>query len=138
MAQYDFILNETRKMALLLAKLFGLKAESNDEEYRQYFNTVLQDEYNAELDELLQASEADFVSMLKTRAYSAEKLNALSQMLYVFAEPFKADDETAAILNKVLAIFDRLEEEHHYESFDNLSKRNYILRFFKDNYEQAS
>ena len=134
--QHDYILNETRKMALLLAKLFGLKAESNDEEFRQYLNTVLQDEYNAELDELLQASETDFVSMLKTRAYSAEKLNALSQMLYVFAEPFKADEETAAILNKVLAIFDRLEEEHPYESFDNLNKRNHILRFFKNNYEE--
>jgi hypothetical protein len=134
--QHDYILNETRKMALLLAKLFGLKAESNEEEYRQYLNTVLQDEYNAELDELLQTSETDFVSMLKTRAYSAEKLNALSQMLYVFAEPFNADEETAAILNKVLAIFDRLEEEHHYESFDNLNKRNHILRFFKNNYEE--
>jgi hypothetical protein len=132
--QHDYILNETRKMALLLAKLFGLKAESNEEEYRQYFNTVLQDEYNAELDELLRISDADFNSMLIAKAYSAEKLNALSQMLYVFAEPFNSDEETAAILKKVLNIFAVLEKEKHYESFDNLNKRNHILRFFKNNY----
>jgi hypothetical protein len=132
--QHDYILNETRKMALLLAKLFGLKAESSDEEYRQYFNTILQDEYDAELDGLLRASETDFYSMLKARAYSAEKLNALSQMLYVFAEPFKANEDTAAILAKVLVIFEMLEQEHHYESFDNLNKRNHILSFFKNNY----
>nr|WP_294941050.1 hypothetical protein [uncultured Mucilaginibacter sp.] len=135
--QHDYILNETRKMALLLAKLFGLKAESNDEEYRQYFNTVLQDEYNAELDELLRTSDADFNSMLIAKAYSAEKLNALSQMLYVFAEPFNADEETAATLKKVLTIFDVLEKEKHYESFDNLNKRNHILSFFKNNYGRS-
>jgi hypothetical protein len=66
MMQRDYMLNEARKMALLLAKLMGLKTESSDEEYQQYFNSILQDEYNTELDELLKASEADFNSMLKS------------------------------------------------------------------------
>ncbi|MEO7213009.1 hypothetical protein [Mucilaginibacter sp.] len=136
MEQRDYLMNEARKMALLLAKLMGLKTESSDEEYKQYFNSILQDEYNTELNELLSASEADFSSMLKDKAYGAEKLNALSQMLYVFAEPFNADEETAAILKKVLVIFDVLEAEHHYESFDNLNKRNHIYSFFKANYER--
>jgi hypothetical protein len=136
MMQRDYMLNEARKMALLLAKLMGLKTESSDEEYQQYFNSILQDEYNTELDDLLKASETDFSAMLNQRAYSAEKLNALSQMLYVFAEPFNADEETASILKKVLAIFDVLESDHHYESFDNLNKRNHIYGFFNANYER--
>jgi hypothetical protein len=52
MFQRDFIMNEARKFALILAKLLGLKAEGEYEEYLKYFNEVLQDEYNAELDEL--------------------------------------------------------------------------------------
>jgi hypothetical protein len=136
MMQRDYMLNEARKMALLLAKLMRLKTESSDEEYKQYFNSILQDEYNTELEELLKASEADFNSMLKARACSAEKLNALSQMPYMFAEPFNADEETASILKKILAIFDVLESDHHYESFDNLNKRNHIYSFFKANYER--
>ncbi|RWY52594.1 hypothetical protein [Mucilaginibacter gilvus] len=134
MEQRDYLLNEARKMALLLAKLMGLKTESSEEEYQQYFNQILHDEYNTELDELLGLSEADFNSKLKERAYSAEKLNALSQMLYVFAEPFNADDETASILKKIMILFDELEVQHQYESFDNLNKRNHIYSFFKNYY----
>jgi hypothetical protein len=136
MFQRDYLMNEARKFALLLAKLMGLKTEGQHEGYLKYFNDVLQDEYNAELEELLKLDEEDF----KTRfanAYSPEKLNALSQMLYVFAEPFEVTDDTESILKKVLAIFDLLETEHHYESFDNITKRNIIYSFFKNNYERA-
>ena len=58
-------------------------------------------------------------------------------MLYVFAEPFEATDETAAILKKVLVLFDELETQHHYESFENLNKRNHIYSFFNNNYERS-
>jgi endonuclease III len=136
MYQRDYILTEARKMALLIAKLMGLKTEDNEEEYMQYFNEILHDEYNTELNNLLQANDADFKALLANAGYSAEKLNALSQMLYVFAEPFNADEETASVLNKVLLIFDVLEQKHHYESFDNLNKRNQIYSFFKNNYER--
>jgi len=137
MLQRDYLLNEARKFALILAKLMGLKTESSNEEYEQYFNEVLQDEYNTELDSLLRASEADFINLVKNAGYCAEKLNALSQMLYVFAEPFEATDETAAILKKVLVLFDELETQHHYESFENLNKRNHIYSFFNNNYERS-
>lgn len=135
--QHDYILNETRKMALLLAKLFGLKGGADNEEYEQYFNAVLHDEYQTELAELVALSEEDFRAKIADAGYSMEKLDALSQMLYVFAEPFKADDQTALMLNKVLALYDLLESKHHYESFDNLSKRNTIYSFFKNNYSKA-
>jgi hypothetical protein len=41
MFQRDYIMNEARKFALMLAKLLGLKAESEYEEYSKYFNEVL-------------------------------------------------------------------------------------------------
>ena len=137
MLRRDYILNEANKLAKLLAKLLGLKAEGDNEEYRQYFNEVLQDEYNVELEELLKASETDFGNTIKYAGYSAERMNALSQMLYVFAEPFDANEETAAILKKVLILFDELEAQHHYESFENLNKRNTIYSFFTNNYERS-
>lgn len=137
MFQRDYLMNEARKFALLLAKLMGLKTEGQHEEYFKYFNDVLQDEYNAELEELLKLDEEDFKTRLIDAGYSSEKLNALSQMLYVFAEPFEVTEETEAILKKVITIFDLLETEHHYESFDNISKRNTIYNFFKTNHERA-
>lgn len=137
MFQRDFIMNEARKFALILAKLLGLKAESEYDEYFKYFNEVLDEEYNAELQELLKLDEEDFKKRLIDAGYTPEKLNALSQMLYVFAEPFTADEETSALLKKVMVIFDLLEKEHHYESFDNITKRQVIYNYFNANYERA-
>jgi endonuclease III len=135
MQQRDYILNEARKLAFLLAKLLGLKAEDNEAEYKQYFNELLQDEYNTELNALLQLSEPEFSQTLDKANYSADKLNMLSQMLYMFAEPFEGTDETFSILKKVLVIFHLLETKYGYESFDNLTKRNTIYSFFKNNYD---
>lgn len=135
MLQRDYLLNEARKFALLLARLMGLKAEGNSEEFNSGFDSALRDEYNIETEQLLALSEADFKNSIAHSGYSTEKLNALSQLLYMYAEPFEADEETALLLKKVMIIFDMLETEHHYESFENLDKRNAIYRYFTNNYE---
>ena len=137
MFQRDFIMNEARKFALMLAKLLGLKAEGDYDEYLRYFNEILNEEYNTHLAGLINLDEKHFKKHIIDAGYSSEKLNAFSQMLYVFAEPFKADDETSALLKKVMVIFDLLETEHHYESFDNVSKRKAIYHYFNTNYERA-
>lgn len=134
MFQRDYLLNEARKFALLLARLMGLKAEGNSEEFNAGFNNALRDEYNIEAERLLTLSEIDFKNYIASAGYSTEKLNALSQLLYMYAEPFKADEETALLLKKVMIIFDVLETDHHYESFENLDKRNTIYRYFTNNY----
>jgi hypothetical protein len=128
MYQRDYLLTETRKLAQLLAKLMGLKVEGDQSEYIKQFDDVLQDEYNIELEKLIGLNDDELIADLNSARYSAEKLNALAQMLYVFAEPFKLDDETELILKKVLIIFDLLEQHHHYQSFENIDKRNIIYK----------
>ena len=137
MFQRDFVMNEARKFALLLAKLLGFKTEGEYEDYLKYFNEVLEEEYSAELNELLNLDEQAFRQKLVQAAYSAEKLNALSQMLYVFAEPFNNDNETQTLLKKVMVIMELLEIQHHYESFDNITKRNAIYQYFNTNYDRS-
>ena len=137
MFQRDFIMNEARKFALILAKLLGLKAEGEYEEYLKYFNEVLDEEYNEELAELIKLNDEDFKTRFIKAGYTPEKLNALSQILYIFAEPFTADEETSALLKKVMVMFDLLETEHHYESFDNITKRNVIYKYFNNTYERT-
>ncbi|GAA4338241.1 hypothetical protein GCM10023149_48140 [Mucilaginibacter gynuensis] len=137
MYQRDYLFNEARKMALLLAKLLGLKADGDNEAYEQQFNEILQQEYNAELENLLNLNEADFTVTMQQASYSAEKLNALAQMLYVFAQPLQVDDDTLLLLKKVLIIFDILEQQHHYDSFENITTRQTIQRFITNNYERS-
>ncbi|MES2275557.1 MAG: hypothetical protein V4592_06020 [Bacteroidota bacterium] len=136
MYQRDYLLNEARKFAQLLARLMGLKTEGNEDVFVQEFNQALQDEYDMELAQLLNLSQPDFKTRLQETDYSAEKLNALSQMLYVFAQPFAHNDDTILLLKKVLLIFDILEQKHHFDSFENIDKRKTIFRFLNTTYER--
>jgi hypothetical protein len=131
MFQNDFILNEIQKIAALIAKLMGLKAEGNYAEFDHQLSNILQKDFDTDLEELLALSEAEFANRIQSKTYSVEKLNAFSQLLYVFAEPFKHDKETHLLLKKVLAIFDLLEQKHHYASFENIDKRKAIYKHFQ-------
>jgi len=126
--QQDYLLSEARKLAQLLANLMGLKAEGEYDEYIRQFNNALQDEYNVELEKLLDLNEYGFANFINSAEYSAEKLHALAQMLYVFAQPPKIDNETGLTLKKILTIFDLLEQQHRQLSFENIEKRNIIYK----------
>ncbi len=130
MYRRDMVVDEARRMALIIAKLLGLKAAGDYKAYKTEFDNVLESEYNTELENLLALNPQEFDELIKSEKYSSEKLNALSQMLYVFAQPFEQNEETKILLNKVMAIFDVLEEKYHFQSFDNLTKRNAIFRYF--------
>lgn len=133
MLRRDYMLNEARKLAALIAKLLGLKAEGKRSEYSQLLNDTLQKEYDTDAEMLVGLSEEDFNAKIATADYSPEKLNALSQLLYMLVQPFKADKETKTLLTKVLAIFDLLEQKHAYQSFENLDKQKIIYQYFKNN-----
>ena len=128
MYQRDYLLTEARKLALLLAKLMGLKAEEEYDEFVRQLNDTLQDEYDVELEKLLNLNEAAFIAFINAAEYSAEKLHALAQMLYVFAEPFEIDHETGLTLRKILITFDLLEQQHRQLSFENIEKRKIIYK----------
>ena len=131
----DMVVDEMRKMALIIAKLMGIKAQGTQQEFTKEFENILAEEYNTELEALLVLNEEQFKELINSGKYNSEKLNALSQMLYMFAEPFKNDGKTELLLKKVLAIFDDLEEKYHFQSLDNIAKRNTIYRYFEINYE---
>ncbi|WP_157799070.1 hypothetical protein [Mucilaginibacter auburnensis] len=129
------IIDETRKIALIIAKLMGIKEQGTKQEFADEFEKVLKEEYEAELEALINLNEDEFKSLVNSGRYNAEKLNALSQLLYVFAEPFYNDADTKLLLKKVMIIFDVLEQKHRFQSFDNISKRNAIYRYFENNHE---
>ena len=130
MLQHDIVMDDIRKTARIIEKIFGIKSKGMVNEFRQEFDKTLQNEYAVELEQLLALNQEDFEVVIKSEKYSAEKLITLSQMLYVFAEPFEQDEETRQLLKKVMAILDVLEEKHHIQSFDNITRRNAIYRYF--------
>lgn len=130
MFQRDFLLNEARKFAEMLARLMGLKVEGEITEFNQQAENLLQREYDTSVELLTNLPEDDFRVQLQNLNYSKEKLNALGQLLYVFAEPFNDDVETESLLKKVLIIFDLLEQQHHFQTFDNIARQHNIHEYF--------
>lgn len=131
----DILLNEIEKFAILLAKLMGLKTAGKADEFTQLAEDTMLKEYNIPLPELMAFTLKEFEARLSTENYSADKLDALAQLLYLNSEPFTASAETMLSLQKTLFIFDLLEQRHHRQSFENINKRNHIYQFLKNNYE---
>lgn len=127
------VVDEMRKLAYIIAKLLRIKIQGTQQEFAAEFEKVLKEEYDTELETLINLSEEEFTSLVNSDRYTAEKLNALSELLYVFAEPFNNDAETKLLLKKVMIIFDVLEQKHRFQSFDNISKRNTIYTYFENN-----
>jgi hypothetical protein len=133
--QKDYILNEIEKIVYSITRLAGFKNAVNPEAFIQHADQMLQDEYDINLSALLELDLENFERLLDDRKYPAEKLDALAQLLYLYYEPFTANDETLAALQKIISIFNRLEKDHHRTSFENINKRNTIYQFLKENYE---
>ena len=129
MYQRDYSLAEAEKLALILAKLIGLKSTEEPDKFATQLNDVLQAQYNIDLAKLIALNEDEFIEHLNSADYDAEKLNALVRMLEVFAEPYKDDDETTLMLRKILIIFDFLEKHHRYLSVEIIDKRNTICKY---------
>jgi hypothetical protein len=131
----DYILNEIEKIALVIARLMGLKAAGKTDEFIHLADSTLLNEYHIPLAELLELTIEDFELKLDEENYTADKLDALAQLLYLYCEPFSVNPETLLALRKVLILFDTLEQKHHRQSFENINKRNFIYQFIQRNYE---
>jgi hypothetical protein len=135
MFRKDYILNEVEKLSLVIARLMGLKADGKADEFTDLADSTLLSEYNIPLAELLELTVEDFKLKLEKENFSADKLDALAQLLYLDAEPFSANPETLLTVQKVLIIFDMIEQKYHRQSFENINKRNFIHQFVRRNYE---
>jgi hypothetical protein len=131
----DYILNDIEKLALVIARLIGLKADGKADEFIHLADSTLLHEYNMRLEELLELTIDAFKLKLEKENYSADKLDALAKLLYLHCEPFSPGPETQLILKKVLIIFDILEQKYHRQSFENINKRKFIYQFVNRSYE---
>jgi endonuclease III len=135
MIKEDYILNEIEKLALLIARLLGLKEAGKTDEFIHLANTSLLNEYPITLEELLDLTSEDFKLELEKKNFSANKLDAMAKLLYIYSEPFNVNPETLLSLQKVIIIFDLLEQKYHWQSFENINKRTFIHQFVNHNYE---
>lgn len=129
MFKRDIILAEAQKLARILARLVGLKQEGKQAEFMQLAEDTALKEYDIAWEQLLDMRPVDFEMWLQQQSVSADKLDALAQLLYLQNKPFDASNTCKINLQKVLLIYDLLEQKHHRQSLDNINRRKQIEEF---------
>jgi len=136
MIRKDFIEAEIQKLTQIIAKIIGLKNEGNLDGAIELSQQTLFESFGFDRKFLEEASVEDFEAQLKSKNFSAEKLNTLVQILFESSYPFQETEECIAIMHKVAAVLNFLETEHHQQSLENLSRREMIDKFLNnDQYE---
>ena len=133
MIRRDFIQAEIEKIAKALAKIMGLKEASNLQEADELINKSLLNDFDLKADDLLLLDEKQFKKLLADRKYLPQKLDLLSQFLLESVSPFQPNPKTFHLLDHILLIYQLLEQEHHTQSFENLSRKQNIIQFLNQN-----
>ncbi|WP_316842074.1 hypothetical protein [Pedobacter gandavensis] len=129
MLRRDLITAEIQKLAQVLARIMGLKLEGKVEESEDLFKESLLKEFEITEDDLLSASITDFNSILHHKEFPAEKLDMLSQFLYADLTPNRKPERNKLIAEKLLLIYQVLEEKHHIISMINLDRQKKIQQY---------
>ncbi|MBB2151866.1 hypothetical protein [Pedobacter gandavensis] len=129
MLRRDLITAEMQKLAQVLARIMGLKLEGNLEEAEELFKESLLKEFEISEDELLTDSNNEFNTLLNSKEFPAEKLEMLSQFLYADLTPSRQQERNKLVADKLLLIYQMLEEKHHIVSMVNLDRQKKIQQY---------
>lgn len=136
MIRRDFIQAEIQKLAQVLARIIGLKRDGRPDQADDLLKQSLSEHFDFNMVDLQELSIRDFLEALRKKNFPAEKADLLAQYLLEAVQPLQSQDLfTRNILQKVLALFDFLEQEHHRQTLENLQRRSAINKFLEKNDE---
>lgn len=129
MLRRDLITAEIQKLAKVLARIAGLKAEGKIEEERDLTDSILKDEFDLNPQQINSISPSDFEKKLFSKNYSPEELHILSKVIFNSALPLEHKNTCTNRLRLVLIIYDKIEKVYHTQSLENLAIRSDIEKF---------
>ena len=109
-----------------------MKNDGNLDEGLEVSKQTLSENFGFDQKLLEEGTVEEFEILVRSRNYSAEKLNALAELLFESAHPFQDTEECLAIVHKTALILNLLETEHRQQSFQNLSRREMIDNFLNN------
>ena len=126
MQRRDLILDEIQKLAKILARIMGLKAENKTEELSFLAENTLKEELDLQDDAYLADFPKDYESQLIRKNYSADKLDLLAKILLESADSSEDSLNRKYKYRQILVIYDVLEKVYHIQSLQNLTTRSEI------------
>lgn len=123
---------EIQKLAQALAKLMGLKQEGKLEEADRGIEDMLEHDFGILFQDLLNCSPEDFEIFLQQKDFPAEKLDMLSQLLYLKFDK-NLTRENTLLAEKLQLIYQTLEIKHHVVNMINLGRQKSIAQYLNLN-----
>lgn len=131
MYKRDLIIAEIQKLGQALKQLLGLQEAGKQEEADLGLQEVLEQEYGILYTDLIASEAADFTAFLEEKDFASEKLEMLSQFLYLKFNPSEKNSENDSLAEKLQLIYRRLEVKHKVVNMSNLSRQSSIAQYLK-------
>lgn len=126
MLKRDSLTAQMQQLSHTLAKVKRLIAENQEVEARSVLQEVLGDYFGTNITFLLETPANLFFQKFQARRFEPEELGLLADFLDELAD-ISDDEGQRTIWEKVLLIYDVLEQEHKVVSFAHIARRNDIL-----------
>lgn len=129
MYRKDLITAEIEKLALVLARIMGLKVELRLKEAEDLFNETLLNNFGLERSLLLNANIGPFSDWLETSQLNAEQLNALGDFLFSDLDFEQNPIEAQLFAQKLNLVYQCLADKHQTVHLINMGRQKYIQQY---------
>lgn len=129
MYRKDLITAEIEKLALVLARIMGLKVELRLKEAEDLFNETLLNSFGLERSLLLNADIGPFSDWLETSQLNAEQLNSLGDFLFSDLDFEQNPIKAQLFAQKLNLVYQCLADKHQTVHLINMGRQKYIQQY---------
>ena len=129
MYRKDLITAEIEKLALVLARIMGLKIELRLKEAEDLFNETLLNSFGLERGLILNSEIAPFSDWLATSDLNAEQLNSLGDILFSDLDFEQNPINSQLFAQKLDLVYHRLADKYQTIHLINLGRQKYIQQY---------
>ncbi len=127
MIRKDLLSAEIEKLALVLAKIMGLKLEGKLKEAEQIFNQTLKEYFHLDPEILNSYNLEEFQDWLMQTDLGPEKLDSLSE--YLFYELGLSPERNAQIAAKLDLLYQELADKHKVVHLVNFHRQEILKQY---------
>lgn len=127
MLKRDSLTAQMQQLSHTLAKVKRLIVEGELAEATQAAESVLADYYGTGVTDLLETPANVFKQQLLQQQFAPEELARLADFIDLSAQLHAEPDAQRALWQKVILLYDVLEQEHQTVSFDHILRRTALL-----------
>ncbi len=129
MLKRDSLTAQMQQLSHTLAKVKRLIAEEHRGEALSTLQEVLGEYFGTTITDLLETPANLFIQNLHKADFKPEELGLLADFLDELANVSETDEDQRRVWEKVMLVYDALEQEHKVVSFTHIARRAEIKRY---------